>query len=129
MGAGKSTFARALLEALGVDRPPEGSPTFAIAHEYRMTREGSLALSTPRAEAAVIHLDLYRLRSEGELEEAGVTAYFWERSALVIVEWLSLFESFRAAVLRPSEGRAVWQVDLAFDVGCESRRTLRIARI
>ena len=129
MGAGKSTFARALLEALGVDRPPEGSPTFAIAHEYRASRETAGGASASRAGVEVIHLDLYRLRSQGELEEAGVSSYFWERNALIIVEWLSLFENFRTAVLLPVKGRTVWQVELTFDPGNESRRDLRIERV
>src|SRR4051812_18539939 len=52
MGAGKSTFARALLEALGIGARAEGSPTFAIMHEYE-SRLGTVA-----------HLDLYRMKSE-----------------------------------------------------------------
>src|SRR4051812_3947202 len=56
MGAGKSTFARALIEALGVRQVPEGSPSFAIAHEYLTD-----------AKLEVIHLDLYRIRSEAEI--------------------------------------------------------------
>src|SRR5882672_2202647 len=75
LGAGKTTFARALLEGLGVEQPPEGSPTFAIAHEYRARgRE-------------VVHIDFYRLKHESEIDEAGIPAYFWERDAIVICEW------------------------------------------
>src|SRR5271156_4913445 len=58
LGAGKSTFARALLEGLGVIQPPEGSPSFAIAHEYSCVR------------GQVVHVDLYRLKHESEIEEA-----------------------------------------------------------
>src|SRR5581483_10858229 len=50
MGAGKSTFARALIRALGVDQGAEGSPTFAIAHEYRSKKKGR--------DCAIVHLDL-----------------------------------------------------------------------
>src|SRR5262245_58300605 len=57
LGAGKTTFARALLEALGVHQPPEGSPTFAIAHEYRA-----------RAVPEIVHIDFYRLKHESEIE-------------------------------------------------------------
>src|SRR4051812_16090482 len=63
MGAGKTTFSRALLAGLGVEQPPEGSPTFAIAHEYRTSRPGGVG--------QVVHIDFYRLRSESEIEEAG----------------------------------------------------------
>jgi tRNA threonylcarbamoyl adenosine modification protein YjeE len=99
MGAGKSTFARALIEALGVRQPPEGSPTFAIAHEY-----DSLA-------GGVVHIDFYRLRSETEIEEAGIPSYLWDRQAIVITEWLSLWAEFEAQVL--NSGRN-WSIQLAY---------------
>ncbi|OFZ21718.1 MAG: tRNA (adenosine(37)-N6)-threonylcarbamoyltransferase complex ATPase subunit type 1 TsaE [Bdellovibrionales bacterium GWB1_55_8] len=99
MGAGKTTFARELLRALGVHQPPEGSPSFAIAHEYHSPK------------GSVVHIDFYRLKSEGELEDAGIPAYFWEREAIVISEWLSMFPDFETAVRRT--GRT-WTVRLAF---------------
>jgi tRNA threonylcarbamoyl adenosine modification protein YjeE len=102
MGVGKSTFAKALLHALGITQPPEGSPSFAIAHEYHCSR------------GDVIHLDLYRLKSEEELEDAGVNAYYWERRAMVLSEWLSLFDDFFQAVVEKSVDR-VWKVDLDWD--------------
>jgi tRNA threonylcarbamoyl adenosine modification protein YjeE len=111
LGAGKTTFARALLFGLGVSQPPEGSPTFAIAHEYARTEE-----------RRVVHVDLYRLRSEAEIDEAGIPAYFWPESSglsseqelapIVICEWLSMWPGFEAAVIK--HGRN-WRVQLAFE--------------
>ena len=106
MGVGKTTFSRTLLQGLGVIQPPEGSPTFAIAHEYH----------TPICD--VVHVDFYRLRSEAEIEEAGIEAYFWERNAIVIAEWTSMWPIFEASLLRPrlslEAGARNWRVELSF---------------
>ena len=110
MGAGKTTFARALLLALGVKQPPEGSPTFAIAHEYN----GRFC--------DVIHIDLYRLKSEAEVDDAGVPGYFWESEAIVICEWLSMFPDFEEQVLKSSRNWLV-KIDLASD---PARRSIRV---
>ncbi len=105
MGAGKTTFARALIEGLGVVQPPEGSPTFAIAHEY----------VSPRGD--VVHIDFYRIKNEAEIEDAGLTSYFWEREALVLAEWTSLWPAFRDALLKDAENQVArtWQVLLAMN--------------
>jgi tRNA threonylcarbamoyladenosine biosynthesis protein TsaE len=116
MGAGKTTFTRALLEGLGVLQPAEGSPSFAIAHEY----------AGPRFE--VIHIDFYRIKSEAEIVEAGIEAYFWERpKALVISEWTSLWPGFEASVTAtvPAQAR-LWRVDLAFAGDKPQHRALSI---
>ncbi len=72
LGAGKTTFARALLQSLGVgDAVP--SPTFSLMQSYE-TRAGR-----------VCHFDLYRLRHESELDELG-----WDDAlsdGITIVEW------------------------------------------
>jgi tRNA threonylcarbamoyl adenosine modification protein YjeE len=117
MGAGKSTFARAVIEALGVRQPAEGSPTFAIAHEYSGTR------------AEVVHIDFYRIRSEDEIDEAGIPAYFWERHPIVLAEWTSSWPEFAATVKKGEEGRAVWLVNLAFSEGEPERRDVEILRL
>lgn len=103
MGVGKTTFSRVLLKALGVVQPPEGSPTFAIAHEY----------DGPACD--IVHVDFYRLRSEAEIEAAGIESYFWERCAIVIAEWTSMWPRFEASLLRDSEGQRNWRVELSFN--------------
>ena len=106
MGTGKTTFARALLAGLGVSQPPEGSPSFAIAHEYDSLRGN------------VVHIDFYRLKHESEIEDAGVGAYFWERKAIVVSEWISMFPDFGNAVCeaaaRENSGTRIWKVGLEF---------------
>src|SRR4051812_24616039 len=116
LGAGKTTFARALLEALSIEQPAEGSPTFPIAHEYR------------GPDCDVIHVDFYRLKREAELDEAGVTAYFWERDAIVVCEWISLFPKFREAVMSDRKGR-VYRVGLTAIPGKPDLRDVRIERL
>jgi tRNA threonylcarbamoyl adenosine modification protein YjeE len=108
MGAGKTTFARALLAGLGVHQPPEGSPTFAIAHEYTSPKGG------------VVHIDYYRLKSETEIDEAGLPAYYWERKLIVISEWLSSWPDFETQIISSArEGEKqvgeIWRVELQFD--------------
>ena len=56
MGAGKTTFIKAVCEELGVD-DPVNSPTFAIINEYRSATTGEL----------IYHFDCYRL---DKIEEA-----------------------------------------------------------
>lgn len=116
MGSGKSAFARRLLSALGAGRTPEGSPSFAIAHEYVLTTGGE-----------AIHIDFYRLAAESEIEDAGIPSYFWERDAIVVTEWLSLWPAFERAVFAESTG-AVWEVRLAFVADAPEVRAVTIFR-
>lgn len=76
MGAGKTTFVRALAEALGC-RQEATSPTFALANRY----DGRLTLW---------HLDLYRLRTEEELEDIGIEEYVWPEEGATVIEWPQL---------------------------------------
>ena len=115
MGAGKSTFARVLMSQLGIPGLPAGSPTFAIAHEYRSDR-GDL-----------IHLDLYRIKSEIEIEEAGIHSYFWERECMVIAEWTSLFPEFRQALFQSLKvGSRIFDVHLEFDPESDLKRKVSV---
>ena len=55
MGAGKTTFIKAVCEELGVD-DPVNSPTFAIINEYRSATTGEL----------IYHFDCYRLATKSK---------------------------------------------------------------
>lgn len=115
LGAGKSTFARQLLENLGVLQLPEGSPTFAIAHEY----------SSPRM-SEIIHADLYRIQSSEELEDAGIWAYLSERDACVFLEWATLWPEIEQSLKETH--RRLWKVKLSIPSG-EVAVTSRVLEI
>ena len=73
LGAGKTTFARGLLQALGVTRPIR-SPSYGLLELYDL------------AGRQVLHLDLYRLHDPEELENLGLRDYHVPGS-LWLVEW------------------------------------------
>lgn len=73
LGAGKTTIARALIQALGY-RGRVKSPTYGLLEHYSLE------------ELEVLHLDLYRLAEEGELEFLGITDLI-DSKTLLLVEW------------------------------------------
>lgn len=75
MGAGKTTFIKALCEELGVD-DVINSPTFAIINEYRSATTGEL----------IYHFDFYRINKVSEAEDIGTEDYFYS-GALCFIEW------------------------------------------
>ena len=79
MGAGKTTFVKAICEELGVEDVIT-SPTFAIINEYT-TGEGD----TP------FHFDFYRIKKLEEVYDMGYEDYFYS-GALCFIEWPELIE-------------------------------------
>ncbi len=73
LGAGKTTFARALLKALGVGERVK-SPTYSLIESYRV------------AQRDIHHLDLYRIADPQELEWLGL-GELADPTALLVVEW------------------------------------------
>lgn len=73
LGAGKTTFARGFLRALGVTDPVR-SPSYTLIDVY------------PVPGWTLVHADLYRLREASELENLGLRE--WARPAhLWLIEW------------------------------------------
>jgi tRNA threonylcarbamoyladenosine biosynthesis protein TsaE len=74
-GMGKTTLVRGIAAALGASADEVSSPTFTLVHEYRGRK------------TRLIHLDLYRLETERELEGIGLWEMADAPDALVMVEW------------------------------------------
>lgn len=81
MGAGKTTFIKAVCEALGV-ADVITSPTFAIVNEYEIEADGK----------PVYHFDFYRITKLEEVYDMGYEEYFYS-GALCFIEWPELIES------------------------------------
>ena len=73
LGAGKTTLARALVQALGYPGRVK-SPTYGLLEHYDI------------AGTSVLHLDLYRIGDPGELEFLGIEDLF-DNNTLLLVEW------------------------------------------
>ena len=77
LGAGKTTFVRHLLRALGVQGHVK-SPTYALLEPY--------AIDTASGALAVSHFDFYRFDDPQEWEDAGFR-YIFAEPGLKLVEW------------------------------------------
>ena len=79
MGAGKTTFIKALCEVLGV-KDVITSPTFAIINEY-----------TDGNDNPIYHFDFYRIKKLEEVYDMGYEDYFYSGN-LCLLEWPELVE-------------------------------------
>lgn len=80
MGAGKTTFIKAICEELGVEDIIT-SPTFSIVNEYRSETTGEL----------IYHFDFYRIKKLEEVYDMGYEDYFYS-GAICFIEWPELIE-------------------------------------
>ncbi|MFW5656874.1 MAG: tRNA (adenosine(37)-N6)-threonylcarbamoyltransferase complex ATPase subunit type 1 TsaE [Bacteroidota bacterium] len=81
MGAGKTTFIKAVCKELGVtDRVT--SPTFALINEYTAMPAGQ----------PVFHFDFYRIKDISEVYDLGYEDYFYSNN-FCLVEWPEMIES------------------------------------
>jgi tRNA threonylcarbamoyladenosine biosynthesis protein TsaE len=78
MGAGKTTFIKAICEQLGVEDVIT-SPTFAIVNEYETN------------DRPIFHFDFYRIKRLEEVYDMGYEDYFYSGS-LCFIEWPELIE-------------------------------------
>lgn len=74
MGAGKTTFIKAICETLGVS-DSISSPTFSIVNEYRSSKGEK-----------IFHFDFYRIKSLNEAYDMGYEDYFYS-GAYCFIEW------------------------------------------
>lgn len=74
LGAGKTTLARAMLQARGLAGEAP-SPTFAIVQPY----------APPEVDLPIAHIDLYRIEDSRELVELGLDDY--RHDGALLIEW------------------------------------------
>src|ERR1700687_4154259 len=106
LGAGKTTFARALIRHLAGDATVEvPSPTFTLMQSYELPR------------FALVHADLYRLTGPAELAELGFEDI--DPGAVTLLEWPD-----RAAGFLPPN-----RFDVALTLSPQQGETFRNARV
>ena len=80
MGAGKTTFIKALCEEMQV-LDYVTSPTFSLINEYETENKGT-----------IFHFDFYRIKDQSEAYDFGYEEYFYSNS-YCFIEWPELIES------------------------------------
>ena len=73
MGSGKTTLIQSIVSQLG-SKDNVSSPTFGLVHQYTT------------ALGQVVHMDLYRIEKENELEQIGFEDYL-QTANLCLIEW------------------------------------------
>ena len=106
MGAGKTTFIKALCQVLGVGEQVT-SPSFAIVNEYRSDTTAEL----------IYHFDFFRIKKIDEVYDMGYEDYFYS-GALCFIEWPELVEDLlpqgtvRVTISEQADGSRVLDVDV-----------------
>ena len=125
MGAGKTTFVKAICEELGVEDVIT-SPTFAIVNEYEASPAPSQggesnstlhsplsSLHSPLSTNRIYHFDFYRIKKLEEVYDMGYEDYFYSGS-LCFIEWPELIEE-----LLPDDA-----VRVTIEEGANGKRTV-----
>jgi tRNA threonylcarbamoyladenosine biosynthesis protein TsaE len=109
LGAGKTTFVKAVAAATGIDPADVTSPTFGLIHVH----EPPAATAAGPLPERIVHADMYRLADAGELAETG-----WD-DAIAGAGWVFVEWPERIAATLPPE-----RIDLAIGIESPSARTL-----
>ena len=102
MGCGKTQFTQFIVSALKTLHTPQlnkgidvTSPTFTLHNSYHINN------------LTVEHFDLFRLKSDIDIESVGLWEIVQEKSALLIIEWA---ERLKGVSIIPSHLKKEWKV-------------------
>ena len=91
MGAGKTSLIQQWVRLGSQTNEEATSPTFSLIKEYNL-----LLQNKP---VHCYHLDLYRLRTQAEVEQLGVEEFFGSPSTLFLIEWAEPFADYLRPVI------------------------------
>jgi tRNA threonylcarbamoyl adenosine modification protein YjeE len=104
LGAGKTTFVKAIASAAGIDPAMVVSPTFGLIHEHHGT------------DVTILHADMYRLIGPDDLHEIG-----WH-DALARATWAFVEWPERIADALPTD-----RLDVTISIDSPTARSIRLA--
>jgi len=78
LGSGKTQFIKGICIHFEVEEMVT-SPTFTIINQYFGKRK--------ETEIPIYHIDLYRIKSDKELQDIGLNDFLYSKDAIVLVEW------------------------------------------
>lgn len=105
LGAGKTTFVKALARGLGIPEDDVSSPSYTLVNEYN-------------GRIPMYHFDLYRLEGADDVDDLGFDEYM-EGDGLAVVEWADL-----APQILPSE-----YIEIKIMISGEESRDLELKGI
>jgi tRNA threonylcarbamoyladenosine biosynthesis protein TsaE len=82
LGAGKTTFSKKFLHALGV-KESVTSPTFSIINSYDILYQNF---------TKVFHMDAYRIEDPKELDVLHFDEIISQKNSLIVIEWADLIK-------------------------------------
>jgi tRNA threonylcarbamoyladenosine biosynthesis protein TsaE len=107
VGAGKTSFTRGFVLGYLKSKNVVSSPSYSLINNYKVGKK------------EVVHVDLYRINSEDDLESIG----FWElleKNKVVIVEW--------GDRLIQSISKNIQTVEIDFQIKGEEKRELTLTK-
>lgn len=80
LGAGKTTFTKALAKSLKV-KGKLRSPTFILMQSFKAKLPGN------KSAINLHHLDLYRLNTQAEIKTLGLEDFMGKQDSITVIEW------------------------------------------
>lgn len=86
LGAGKTTFTKALAKELNIEEVVT-SPTFLLMKTFKIPREN-------HNPSQFIHMDAYRIENPEEFLELGLKEILFNKENIVVIEWPEKIEEY-----------------------------------